>query len=478
MRNSSRFRSLADLEPHCGRTPEDLSAGEALALVDNFRGLEWWLKPEVLDRAYVSPLAAMCLPGRRENDMPDMPQEPGCLVIVAAVPETTLAEFPILRPGLVIPLQWARVADPTADHDPRLPDALRELADDVLGKIAEKEDRLWRLGLGPGVDRAVDLSRFELGWESGWAALAAALNVAIRGGGSRRDVWASARWTARGIDRVEGLAAKLALAISAGVRHFFVPEDQVDEAKHLVTERGATGLEIHGLKSGETKPEPALGPLLEQLQVEPGPDLPRDRRVRWFLNLPGKLRDDYYYRCLFDDVVSRCRRDLDASNPDAARWRPALLVTILSKAPTWLVGASALEPERCLLLYTDDDPDVMKLVKPGSQRFRVRLGDRSALEPRAFEGRGSDPSRIVEILQEAFQGTPADRIAIDLTPGASWMKLALLRVSPPSSRLVCILHDFDARSRCAEPFTERIWLSTVKQALQLEETADHRRSPT
>ena len=175
-------------------------------------------------------------------------------------------ELPLLRDAFVLPFCWTAVdeglGNPRGEGTAKLPPSVAKLAQGVVrqlrGEFREVAEKDWELKLASpyGLDRE-DLSWMPLEEASGWAALAAGLIVAARGGGGKPDprVWATGAWSDGGIVPVgdQSLPGKVGLAVEFGARKFFVPEDQKPAAEAWVQGCGAT-LEIGAVEGGRNAP--------------------------------------------------------------------------------------------------------------------------------------------------------------------------------------------------------------------------------
>ena len=138
--------------------------------------LRWCLRPEVTARL-ADEFAAAGLPAARPVVAPpQLPDAAGsCWLIFASDAPRTL-----LRPAFPLPLCWR-----PGPHDPRVPAALRRLADAILEILARESSDVAATTWGLQWAAADGLDHLDLGWldvepESGWAALAAGLIIAAR----------------------------------------------------------------------------------------------------------------------------------------------------------------------------------------------------------------------------------------------------------------------------------------------------------
>ncbi len=216
------------LQRWCGKPLDRLSAAGAYEIATHFGSLAaWWLNPDVLKLAacYVAsnfpgPLAKAADQWRT----PRLPQ--GCgdcwVILVNERPD----RLPLLRPGRVLPLHWAKAAE----HDARLPAGLLQVAEQVLDQLRGEDVKgIWRLRV-PTEDflQSHDLSALDGSYGSVWAPLAAGLLLAASQGKPDPAVWSSGAWLAgKGTQPIDELEAKLAVAAEFGAESFFLPETDV-----------------------------------------------------------------------------------------------------------------------------------------------------------------------------------------------------------------------------------------------------------
>src|SRR6266508_2692670 len=220
----------------CETDPRDLKPGHLAELVWRFGSLtSWWLHPRLLERV--------------ENEVglrlarPRLPASHGsCWIVFAQQPPK---RWPALRDAFVLPLQW----QPNTPHSRRLPPKLAGLVKSVASQLDVGN---WGLDLSPVLNPAhLDLSAIDefLEVRSGWVSLAGGLLVATGGGKPDPAVWATGGWNEGGICRVD-LGEKLGLAAEFGVRQFFVPESQLEEAKQVLLSRNCDTIRLGALFEG------------------------------------------------------------------------------------------------------------------------------------------------------------------------------------------------------------------------------------
>jgi hypothetical protein len=419
-----------------GLTPS--SAAEVCARLGALA--RWWLDEAVLRLAARAP----GLPPDEAAwwaEVPPLPAGPGACwaIFTDGAPGPSL-----LRPAFLLPLRWA--AD--ADHSPRLPRGLRDLAERAV--TALRPAGRFGLRLDDPLERdGIDLSAAGLDCASAWAAVAGGLVLLAEGGEPDRGVWATGAPTAEGgVGPVGDLARKLALAGACGARRVFVPETQVEEAR-----AAAGGPGVAPLRAGADVRR-GLAAYLAELDAPPPRDetaAGRERRADYYLRLAGRDagRADAYYRAdLLASIVARCRAQAaDLACPAAPR-----LVTVASDSPELvLLAVEALRPRRCLVLHTADEGGRTR--RDAVLQLLAGNGVGCVPEPAPFDDGDALPAEL-SAATAAFVGAAAD-VVFDLTPGSKLMSLALaLRVARPGDWLLYLRHR--RVGRYVRPFSERL----------------------
>lgn len=173
---------------------------------------------------------------------PELPRGPGaCWVLITNKDQST---HDLLKPAFLIPLIWCK----RESHDERLPQAVKEIADDVFAEFKQFEpclSREWSLHLsvaGTVPDRpdlsCINVSKQDL--SSGWTSLASGLVSAHEGKSPLPHVWSTGAWNRElGVTSVGGLEEKLRLCSEYAKERevscdespvLFVPRTNLDEA--------------------------------------------------------------------------------------------------------------------------------------------------------------------------------------------------------------------------------------------------------
>lgn len=145
--------------------------------------------------------------------------------------------YSLLKPAFLLPLKWSK----EATHDSRLPQALHDLADDVL-HVFQANDRTLHLHLNLASPETPDLTTLKVNKEdipSGWTSLACGLVSALEAKSPLPHVWSTGAWTPEvGVSTVGGFEKKLKLCHEYKTERqktndslvLFVPRSNFDEA--------------------------------------------------------------------------------------------------------------------------------------------------------------------------------------------------------------------------------------------------------
>jgi hypothetical protein len=382
----------------------------------------WWLRWEVMEAAYACPGMP---PLPRPPDCGELPGDPGCCIIPLWV---DTARYPLLRPAVPLCVQWVK----GEGDDPHLPGPLAEVAADVLRLASSSDQSKYHLRLaGPTAD--LDLSGFRAtAFSSAAVPLLAALRMAQVNCSVNPRIWSTGAIGPGGIEEVDGVPAKVALAAAFGAQRMFVP------ARALATLEQRGSLMVSGLPADVAA---AISDILSAHLVPP-------------------RRADFPSTEAFHQAIVR-HYDLltDLKLDHAAYYQqgvcPVGLVAILTGGPglTELI-IRLLQPRQTLLLHTAD-----------AERAR----DAQALADKLVaEGLSVRPAKISE-APEHVAPTICDRVArfraecagaplvLDVSGGKTLMKLAMaLHAWVPGDELVCCEPSHDRDRNRFRPFTEAL----------------------
>jgi hypothetical protein len=360
---------------------------------------------------------------------------------------------------------------------------LVELAGQIVQQVQPRTERPWSLHPADGLNLSVAPLNggMQLGYGSGWATLAGGLLAVAGGLETDGRVWASGAWNRNGLASIDGLEDKLALATEWGVRDFFVPSWQMEDAQRWVDQEAPGQLFIGRLVSppdpdGRDSVRLALGRFLARLTQQP--EAPPPDRLdepetfetcrNYFLYQQAFSEPEraFYRSHLFPGVVARVRKKIEEAHSGACI---SHLATIVSPSHELAVlAALALRAKNCLLLYQCGDPEKDE---EGNKMKGIALQCKRELndyEVFCRIGRfRTGPAMWSDIGQEveAFTvGAPPNQVAIDLTPGKKMMTYSLSRVARRGNWLF----NLEARmlnDRRADPGTERPELWQTPEAL-------------
>lgn len=447
----------ATLDRLAGWPIDRLHPRQAAEVAWLLRGLaRWWLRPEVLRIAATAPESA---PFASDwTTLPRLLAGPGDCWTLFALQDSAL---PALRPALVLPLRWRR-DQPTS---PFLPPSLRDVADQVLGVLRDDGknhglnlNTTW--GLHPASwndNHPLDLSRLDgITSRSAWASLAGGLILAASTDGDARpdpSVWATGCWDLdRGIQPVDLLPAKLALAREWDARTLFVPASQVEQAR---AELGDTPMTVEALREGTPSAWEALADYRNRLDAPPGPTDSFDRRRRYYLRQPGEKVEGFYRTHLLPDLIRFYRAQVEARWPDR---RVSHLVTLISDGAPELVpiAVGAFRPHHVWLLHTSDPR--MTGIKDRVIALLDALRDASIppdvhLHPLDFTGEEQLRTTLPDRLQ-TLDPIPGRRL-LDVTLGTKLMSLVLDTLARPEHDLTLYWSHQRLGSR-AHPGSQRL----------------------
>lgn len=450
-------RLTAEILHHwCDAPLETLSPFQAFDIAVKLGTLAvWWLRPEVLQRAAhhaesignTSAAAVWRTPPRLPGDCGS------CWVALV-----NRWNLPLLEPALPLVLRWAK---DEAD-DPCLPAGLIEIAEAARREVKDdpwfaKPGGADSWGLQAAHREELDLRDLDGQWDSAWAPLAAGLLLAAAEGSPDPAVWASGSWrTKRGIQGVEGIDAKMALARRLGATVFFLPKSQMA----TVGNNEVAGLDLGALPEGHLSHRDALRDYLDRLDIEPGRDAPPEkRRDRYLRFVDNDRAKSYYEDYILDDVIERCRLRLPR---ELQQGKPHILVTIVSDGYVLpVLAARLLRPDHCLLLHDAgmaDNADRL-LAQIEAAGIREASGGRCHAFKSEFAMASRDDlvSKFQAEIDKWIGPSPQRNLVVDLTPGKRIMNLALYDAMPNGSYAFCIQAEFDPRVGRPKPFSEDVF---------------------
>ncbi len=367
-------------------------------------------------------------------------------------------EAGVVRRATTIPLRWScGVPD-----DSRLSPALIAFAETVR---ADSDVPGWGLGISDP-DERFDLSRLELGVESAWASLAAALRAAALEGPCDRRVMATAAFK-RGSDlgSVDRIPEKVAFAAELGARTLFVSRADLEVARQcLPTDASGDGLQIRELGRGSVRE--ILSPLLGELLVPPPKDAPLDEQLRHWerVVLVSEVRAEvFYFDRLLPMLLRRTAAEwIRATDTQGRAARVDTLFTASTRSGEVLLFAlESLQPSRVVVLQPEGDvlagptaSDERRSAAERAVRTTMAAAERRGADVRYVRlGRGMDAARLV--VREAVAKFANGVVGFDATPGPKDWTLALAaELKTRSAR--CFYLETEQRGGRPRPGTERL----------------------
>lgn len=350
--------------------------------------------------------------------------------------------WPCLAAGFGLPLVWRQERADSA----RLPRGLIGVAGEVRRVLGYEG---WGLDLSEEL-AGYDLSALEFEVPSLWAPLAAALELAVNGGQPDPRVFASGRWTDRGMASVGGIEIKLAVArdlAQGGEATVFLPAQSYEQAR----EWAGAGVDIVAYDVSETDPKKAMAAHLARLDVPPqrGASPIEDRLAyanRRHIVLDRDNRQPYYIEQLVADLAQRVaeRAAGDGLIPDAGLDRLILVLSLSHELCRLML--LALRPRHALVLYTKD-----------TERFRDGIENSAAAIGEDGNGRSSAGTRLDFLDTSAVEEERCLRDcerwltaasdhaarAVDVTGGNKIMSLLLSTVARATgTRVLYLEHDY------------------------------------
>jgi hypothetical protein len=445
--------TAATLREVCSPPLEGLQPRQAFRACRSLGRLaRWWLRPEVLRLAQRHDPS---YPEWTNPERPPLPEKLGdCSVIFR-----TKAGLPLFRPAFLMPLCW----QPAPDHSPLLPPELIALAEQVVADVRQELGRSSDWGLYPA--DGLDLERNPVGeglglpCESGWAALAAGLIARAEGLLPSGRVWASGAWNRYGLADIDGLEAKLELAVEWEAADFFVPVWLRGKAREWVEGHAPARLRIGALAAPvEPKPRRALNEYLARFTAQPpipqaGSPQEEDQFQgcrHYFLHQPAFTDSTraFYWSHLLPGIIRRLREKVRQD-------RPGLCVThfatVVSPSHELAVLAPlAVGAKSCLLLHTPDE----RMTGLAEECRQYLAGEAVDCRLQPIDPGDKMEGSFRRGVDEFTRGVPPERVILDLKPGTKKMTYAQSRVARPGNWLFNLEAKF-LDDRRTDPGTEQ-----------------------
>jgi hypothetical protein len=206
----------------------------------------------------------------------------------------------------------------------------------------------------------------------------------------------------------------------------------------------------------DPRPDRVLAGYLARAGAEPPSDAPFERRRNHYASIGFFEAQDYYWRCLLPDAVTRCAAGLRGDDPD---WQPTHLVTVVGgTASVVVMGPLAAGVKQCLLLHEEGEHgEVPEAIAPTLEKVKTRLqeaGVACTVGPVRVGDRASELGRIGAHLRAFAAGVDPGKVVVDLTPGFKPLTLALGEVAPQGCWFIYCRHRQVVDTR-VDPGTER-----------------------
>jgi hypothetical protein len=210
----------------------------------------------------------------------------------------------------------------------------------------------------------------------------------------------------------------------------------------------------------EKPAELVLEPLSQASFGQPTSTALFDEHCSWFLRFArSDDSEKYYYDHIIETIAEGCRDALKRRS--ANELEPGgRLVTILSTSWVSLLGAMIVRPSECLVLFSDNDPQLAERKPMAEQGFRSRLAKLNPggvrVEFRSFSREVRDLASTFQALVNEFAGTaPRAPLIFDVTSGTSRMKFHLASLATPSDRILVIDNRISPKNGRYFPGTEQ-----------------------
>jgi len=404
--------------------PDDWTPNDAVQAISSLGPLApWWLPRHVLELAATDPLVdehARQYYLRSAQTPPAIPAHAGTACILLASQSLPAHD----RLGFVLPVQWVS----ETDRQHHLPPGLLKVADSVQKVLVERSLLLpqhqapMQLQL-PDSLASIDLSSLDwASWQSAWLPLAGAL-IALRSGSvCDQAVWATGAF-GDDIEKVTDIDVKCAAAQRWGVRKFFYPRDSTDlppEHDDIVFQELSYG----NIPPDRRKLLSLLTPYLDALAphdagLQDGRLSNDDLATRYLRLNRREPADDFFIQHCVPRMADELRLKLGEQGTI-----PPLLVTVASNTiAVAFLTLAVLRPKQCLILYTAEDPYILKKASQllaygktieGCIPILHQIQDINNFASEAYEA----------VAQHCGDAASAD-LAYDLTPGKKEMSLDL-----------------------------------------------------
>ena len=411
-------------------------------------------------------------------DRPYLPQGIGCCWPVIGVQNPLWQKF--LLPAFILPLQWL----PGSNHDPRLPEAILECANDVRQHFSSGASENYSIHFVDSAQQWPDLSLFDrkqLEARSCFASLAAGLSSLQQQVPPDARVWASADWDNQ-FKPVELLEQKLTVAAKWKATSFYVASTQ-GEVDDLLVKYPTLKLNRLEESSGVAGPQKALSGYFVESYLEPaGEEWENCQRYHAAIRpLDRGKADAFYDKTLCRLIIKRIRCNMRISRSITRPITATHFVTIASgQIQPIQTMVTALDIRQLLVLYTRPAIDRTDDVINSPDDFSMKAAEiteqclkrnpqltEAIIVPFLYDSDSENfPYDFTTELSQAIttfvKDVPDQNVIFDIDRGTTLHKLALIKnVIRPNNIIATISHKmFSSKPPQIDHGTERIFLFT------------------
>lgn len=401
------------------------------------------------------------------SDRPHLPQAIGCCWPLIGVRHPHWQTF--LLPAFILPLQWL----PGPNHDPRLPEAIHECANNVRQHFNTGASEDYSIHFVDSAQPWPDLSLFDLEKlkaRSCFASLAAGLSSLQQQVPPDPSVMASADWDGQ-FKPVDLLEQKLTVAAKWKAKSIYVAPSQ----SNLIELRNRFPLLKLNLleeSSGAPGPKAALSKYFAESYLEPDTnEWETCHRYHAAVRpLDRDKADNFYDKTLCHLIANRIRLNMRISKSIAQQISATHFVTIATgQIQPIQTMVAALGIKHLLVLYTKAPDDFSgKASKIADQCLKINPQlNRPELVPFFYDSESETfPYDFTAELSQAVatfvKHIPEQNIIFDIDRGTTLHKLALIKnIIRPNNIIATLSHKMLKTDPAhVDHGTERIFLFT------------------
>lgn len=311
----------------------------------------------------------------------------------------------VLREAFTLPVRWV----PRKTSDPRLPQDLARLANDLIGK--EKVEG-FSLELGEHCPSLADFTATALPCESAGAILTATLRAVRHGGEIDPTISATASWNHEdGPGPVEGTDRKITEACAWGVAQVFVPKhDSTANAAAMRLGVGPSGVDA----------------LTRALNMPPvGQDLMTQSRWQEAASRQGHPRAiSFYAQSLVEAIAADAHTRWVSKNPNAKLpVGGTLVISVSTQLEATLLSVAVHRPERLVILELPEPRGKPRGETEGLPATLRHLGVSCPMQMPRLGSIHPTPDDIAASLDGRLLAGRS--VTVNVTPGPKDLALAL-----------------------------------------------------